>query len=159
MTVNAAQSDVLRRYRLRFLLQEFHLPFGVTIIGRADDCHVTLFDPSVSRRHARIIVDEHRAIIEDLGSLNGCRVNGVRIVGSVDLVEGDRVRIGTQELVFGGAYESSHVQRRQTGSLCYCGGCHTAYAEEMGSCPACGSKAREPPITGEVEDASLPVSR
>jgi pSer/pThr/pTyr-binding forkhead associated (FHA) protein len=139
MTVNAVRSADSRKYRLRFLLQEFNLPFGITIIGRADDCQVTLFDPSVSRHHARIIVDEQRAIIEDLGSLNGCRVNGARIVNSIDLVEGDRIRIGTQELVFGGACESSHVQRRDTGSIFHCGKCHTAYAQEMGSCPACGS--------------------
>src|SRR5689334_10535654 len=105
MTVNAVRSADSRKYRLRFLLQEFNLPFGITIIGRADDCQVTLLDPSVSRHHARIIVDDHCAILEDLRSLNGCRVNGARIRKPTDLVEGDRIRIGTQELVFG-VYES-----------------------------------------------------
>src|SRR5262245_53911418 len=46
MTVRTLRSDTAPKYRLRFLLQEFHLPFGITLIGRGDDCHITLFDPT-----------------------------------------------------------------------------------------------------------------
>ena len=159
MTMRTLRSDVAPKYRLRFLLQEFNLPFGITIIGRADDCHITLFDPSVSRQHARIIVDDRCAIIEDLRSRNGCRVNGVKISGVVELSEGDRIRIGTQELVFGGAYESSHVQRRDTGSLCFCAACRTAYAKEMDACPHCGATARGPGSSAGVEDEPMTGSR
>ena len=67
------------RYRLRFVLQELDLPQGGTIIGRSLDCHLTLEDPLVSRRHARIVVDEAGARIEDMGSRNGVRVNGAVI--------------------------------------------------------------------------------
>jgi len=159
MTVRTLRSEAAPKYRLRFLLQEFNLPFGITIIGRADDCQVTLFDPSVSRQHARIIVDDRCAIIEDLKSRNGCRVNGVRIRGPVELAEGDRIRIGTQELVFGGAYESSHVQRRDTGSICFCAVCRTAYASEMGSCPHCGATARGPASSAGGDDESVTQPR
>jgi predicted component of type VI protein secretion system len=131
------------------LLQEFNLPFGITLIGRGDDCHITLFDSSVSRRHARIIVDDRCAIIDDLKSRNGCRVNGKRIQGPTELSEGDRIRIGTQELVFGTTSETSHVQRRDTGSLCICNACRTAYAKEMNACPQCGATSRGPASTGE----------
>jgi hypothetical protein len=51
------------RYRLRFLLQEFDLPAGQTLIGRGDDCHITVFDPAISRRHARIFVDDQHALL------------------------------------------------------------------------------------------------
>ena len=46
------------RYRLRFLLQEFDLPRGITVIGRSLDCNLTIEDPLVSRQHARIVVDD-----------------------------------------------------------------------------------------------------
>jgi len=152
MTVRTLRSDAAPRYRLRFLLQEFHLPFGITLVGRGEDCHITLFDPSVSRQHARIIVDDRCVILDDLGSRNGCRVNGKRITGPTELVEGDRIRIGTQELVFGIASETSHVQRRDTGSLCFCAACRTAYAIEMNACPQCGSTLRGPASLGDYED-------
>ena len=141
MALGTLRSESAPRYRLRFLLQEFNLPFGITIIGRGEDCQISLFDPSVSRQHARIIVDDRCAIFEDLKSRNGCRVNGKRIHGPTQLVEGDRIRIGTQELVFGVSLETSHVQRRNTGSLWLCSECQTAYAKEMEACPHCGSTA------------------
>jgi FHA domain len=159
MTVNPLRSEITQRYRLRFLLQEFNLPFGITLIGRGEDCHITLFDPSVSRQHARIIVDNRCALLEDLKSRNGCRVNGTRIQGPVELAEGDRIRIGTQELVFGAAYETSHVQKRDTGSLCICAGCHAAYAKEMDACPHCGSTSRGPSSTKDLQEEDGTHSR
>jgi predicted component of type VI protein secretion system len=156
MAVSTVRSKA-PRYRLRFLRQEFNLPFGITTIGRGDDCHITLFDTSVSRRHARIIVDDRCAILEDLRSRNGCRVNGKRIRGPTMLWEGDRIRIGTQELVFGTASETSHVQRRNTGSLCYCASCRAAYAAEMKACPQCGSTQQGPSATSEEDDPIEPT--
>jgi predicted component of type VI protein secretion system len=133
------------RYRLRFLLQEFDLPPGQTLIGRGDECHITIFDPAISRRHARIFVDETHALLEDLGSRNGCRVNGTPVRGTKELTDGDRIRIGTQELVLSEVRAAtSQVIHRQTGSLCFCGACRAAYAKEMDSCPHCGSTMRGP---------------
>jgi predicted component of type VI protein secretion system len=133
------------RYRLRFLLQEFDLAPGHTLLGRGDDCHITIFDPAISRRHARIFVDEQHAILEDLGSRNGCRVNGVPIKGEINLSDGDRIRLGTQELVLSEVKAAtSQAIHRQTGSLCFCGSCRAAYAKEMDSCPHCGSTTRGP---------------
>lgn len=130
------------RFRLRFLLQEFDLPPGDTLIGRSEDCRITLFDPLISRRHACIRVDAGSAVIEDMGSRNGSRVNGVFIRETHPLQDGDRVRIGTQELVFcDTSAAASARQHRQTGSLCYCDNCQMAYPEEMGACPTCGARA------------------
>jgi predicted component of type VI protein secretion system len=148
MSASTVRPESAPRYRLRFLLQEFHLPFGITLIGRGEDCQITLFDASVSRQHARIIVDDRCAIIDDMRSRNGSRVNGRRINGPTTLREGDRIRIGTQELVFGIAYETSHVQKRNTGSICFCESCKSAYAQEMNACPHCGSTA----MSGEWEE-------
>jgi hypothetical protein len=128
------------RFRLRFLLQEFNLPEGDTLIGRGLDCHITLHDPLVSRRHARIRVDSVRAVLFDLGSRNGSRVNGVRLIEPRYLADRDRIRIGTQELVFAEINDMEPTgARRITGSLVYCAGCVRPYPREIGACPNCGS--------------------
>jgi predicted component of type VI protein secretion system len=139
--VSAVQHPGAARFRLRFLLQEFALPNGDTFIGRSHDCQITIFDPLISRRHAKIRVFGDRAVLEDLGSRNGCRVNGALIQGSQPLGAGDRIRIGKHELVFSEVSAASPVPReRQTGSLTVCASCDTVYSAEMGMCPNCWSK-------------------
>ena len=53
----------------------------------------------VSRNHAKMVATASGFTLEDLGSANGVEVNGRRIVGREVLAIGDRVLIGTQELV------------------------------------------------------------
>jgi hypothetical protein len=137
----------LSRFRLRFLLQEFDLPPGDTLVGRSEDCRITLFDPLISRKHARIRVDGESAVLEDMGSRNGCRVNGAPAKGAHLLHDGDRIRIGTQELVFCDTSSApSGRQHRATGSLFYCNNCKMAYPEEMGACPGCGARSSSPEV-------------
>jgi FHA domain-containing protein len=125
------------RYRLRFVLQELDLPQGGTIIGRSLDCHLTLEDPLVSRRHARIVVDEAGARIEDMGSRNGVRVNGAVIHDPVSLRNGDRVRIGTQDFVFCCVDVGGRAHSRTTGQLRLCASCRLPYPRELLACPNC----------------------
>ncbi len=125
------------RYRLRFVLQELDLPQGGTIIGRSLDCHLTLEDPLVSRRHARIVVDEAGARIEDMGSRNGVRVNGAVIRDPVALRNGDRVRIGTQDFVFCCVDAGGRAHSRTTGQLRLCASCRLPYPRELLACPNC----------------------
>ena len=64
------------------------------IIGRHEECHVTLPDRQVSRNHARIFWDGHGYAIEDLGSKNGTHINGVDIADAAhSLSDGDEVQI------------------------------------------------------------------
>jgi uncharacterized protein DUF4388/FHA domain-containing protein len=63
-------------------------------IGRAEDVDLVLDDARVSRKHARIVEDQGRYLIEDLGSTNGIFVNAHRVQRAV-LREGDRIQIGT----------------------------------------------------------------
>lgn len=57
-------------------------------------------DIEISRRHARISSGPAgRYLIEDLGSTNGTWVNGRRIEGSTALEIGDRIELGSSELV------------------------------------------------------------
>jgi len=127
----------LVRYRLRFVLQELDLPQGATIIGRSLDCHLTLEDPLVSRRHARIVVDERGAHIEDMGSRNGVRVNGAVIRDPMALRNGYRVRIGTQDFVFCCVDPGGRAHSRTTGQLRLCANCRLPYPRELLACPNC----------------------
>lgn len=68
-------------------------------LGRLPECDVTLDDPSVSRRHAKIWRNGESWTIEDLGSTNGVKVNGSQ-VGRSDLADGDRLHLGTVQLLF-----------------------------------------------------------
>lgn len=129
----------MARYRLRLLLQEFDLPRGTTLIGRSYDCHVTIEDPLVSRQHARIEVDGEHVTVFDLGSRNGVKVNGAGIKGSVELRHGDRLRIGTQELVFTRVEARPPEPSRTTGFLQHCHVCRMPYPREAGACPNCGT--------------------
>jgi putative peptide zinc metalloprotease protein len=67
-------------------------------IGRAPGNAVRLADPSVSRFHARIVVDGE-ALVEDAGSSHGTWLDGHRISGRRTLRDGTRLRIGDAELL------------------------------------------------------------
>lgn len=67
------------------------------VIGRSSDLDMVLVEEMVSRRHARILMEEGVISIEDLGSTNGTFVNGEKIQRGV-LKEGDRILIGTSIL-------------------------------------------------------------
>ncbi len=56
--------------------REFLLKAGENLIGRDPSADVLLNDGTVSRRHARILVESNTAYIEDLGSTNGTTLNG-----------------------------------------------------------------------------------
>src|SRR5690606_31125599 len=67
-----------------------------TVIGRADDCHLRLSDPQLSRHHAVILRAGSRYTISDLDSRNGTFVNGMPIgETAVELTLGDRIRLGS----------------------------------------------------------------
>ena len=119
------------------------MPQGDTVIGRSATCQVTIEDPLVSREHARIRISDERATIEDLGSRNGVQVGGVPLRGRHELRDGERVRIGTQELVFCAAPPAaSRRLARTTGFMCNCSECGHQYALELLECPVCGSSDR-----------------
>ncbi len=93
-----------RRQRLRALLavdgRRLIVPPGGGTIGRSRDCDVVLEDAGASRRHAEIRPRGDVWELQDLGSTNGVRVNGRTIRGAQPLQPGDRVEIGSTEIVF-----------------------------------------------------------
>ena len=74
-------------------------PTGGTV-GRSRDCDVVLGDTGISRRHAQLRPGGNGWEIEDLGSTNGVRVNGLEIEGRHPLRAGDHIEFGSTEAVF-----------------------------------------------------------
>jgi pSer/pThr/pTyr-binding forkhead associated (FHA) protein len=66
-------------------------------IGRDDSCDVVVRGNSVSRRHVSVAPVAGGFMLRDESS-NGTLVNGVRIVGTYLLGNGDLVRVGDEEL-------------------------------------------------------------
>lgn len=71
--------------------------WGTAVLGRSSDSDIQIPDPTVSKHHARIRVEGHRCIVEDLRSTNGTFVNG-RAIDICELRSGDRVKMGLTEL-------------------------------------------------------------
>jgi len=67
---------------------------ALVILGRARECDCVVPEPSVSRRHASLRRDGERWLLRDLGSRNGTRVNGLRVVEETEVRPGDRVSLG-----------------------------------------------------------------
>jgi serine phosphatase RsbU (regulator of sigma subunit) len=76
----------------------FDLGPGVHTLGRATSCEVQIDEPSVSRQHARIHIDDGGVVIEDLGSSNGTRVGGQEVDAPTRLKHGDEVSLGNLRL-------------------------------------------------------------
>jgi two-component system response regulator AtoC len=75
---------------------------GELVIGRDPDCDLALEHARISRRHAKLIVENTGVRIEDLGSTNGLSVGGAQFArgASVPLRVGDSVRLGPYTLIF-----------------------------------------------------------
>ncbi|MCS6977204.1 MAG: FHA domain-containing protein [Gemmatales bacterium] len=73
---------------------------GETLVGRAKGCKLRLMASDVSRRHCLLTLTGDRLRVEDLGSVNGFVVNGVRRRDAAWLMPGDRLRIGPVEFLF-----------------------------------------------------------
>ncbi|MDJ0953776.1 MAG: FHA domain-containing protein [Acidimicrobiia bacterium] len=76
---------------------------GETVAGRSDDVEIFLGDVTVSRRHARFVVDDRGLTVEDLRSTNGTYVNAERH-DKAHLQPGDEVIIGKFHLVVAGGH-------------------------------------------------------
>jgi len=70
------------------------------VLGRGGAADLSLPDPGLSRRHARLTWENHRCHIEDLGSANGTRVNGRLIRSPTLLSPGDAIEVGFLRAVY-----------------------------------------------------------
>jgi len=65
------------------------------LVGRDPGCELVIADPTVSRRHAYLWVEDGQLVVEDAGSSGGTYVNGVRIERQV-VLPGDSLRFGVR---------------------------------------------------------------
>ena len=64
------------------------------IIGRDASNVIAINDAEVSRKHAKLSLQNSMYVLQDLGSTNGTFINGQRITGSQELKPGDTVTLG-----------------------------------------------------------------
>jgi len=72
---------------------------GENILGRDEEA-IQIDSPTVSRRHARILITGAEALLEDLGSKNGTFVRGEAVSTPVRLADGDEIRTGSVVMRF-----------------------------------------------------------
>jgi DNA-binding winged helix-turn-helix (wHTH) protein len=96
----AQSEDDAAVFRLIWGVREVPLAAGESILGREPAAAVFIDDATVSRHHARILVEGGRARIEDLGSKNGTWVRGNRIFGALALSDRDDLRVGSVPMTF-----------------------------------------------------------
>lgn len=70
-----------------------------TVIGRGADADITIADAGTSRRHVEILWDGQRAMVRDMNSTNGTKLNGAKVV-EAGLTPGSVVTIGRTDIVF-----------------------------------------------------------
>ena len=91
-----------RRYRLSDTAD--------TLIG-SRGCAITLTDPGVSARHARVFPSGGGLAVEDLGG--GTKVNGKQVKAPYPLQPGDTIVVGRASLVYQGPAASAHALQPQ----------------------------------------------
>ncbi len=90
------------RYRVRNLQngRSYTLTGTRVYIGRESICNIAIEDLNASRRHAELRRSANGVwTISDLNSTNGTFVNG-SLVTSATLADGDRITVGTTDLIF-----------------------------------------------------------
>ncbi len=86
---------------LRDLTKKDHfLEQTVTRLGRAIENEIVIVSKRASREHAHIRRDGRRVFLDDLGSTNGTFLNGERVLGSMQLRDGDEISIGEIMFIF-----------------------------------------------------------
>ena len=98
--VDTAPSPPLVLYRLVWKGGHATVADGEHVLGRDPALTLSFDSASVSRKHARLLIAEGEAVLEDLASKNGTYVNGRRVTTSVRVSNRDEIRIGSVRLKF-----------------------------------------------------------
>ena len=72
------------------------------VLGRAVSCDVFIDNHFLSRTHAKISNNGDSYFIEDLGSMNGTFVNGIRVSGKTIITKSDSIILGRIRINLGG---------------------------------------------------------
>ncbi|MDQ4501523.1 DUF3662 and FHA domain-containing protein [Sinomonas sp. ASV322] len=80
--------------------QRYSLNADSIVLGRSSEADIVVDDTGVSRKHLEIRQAQGRTYAVDLGSTNGSYVNGERVNGSVELLDGSAITMGRTRIVF-----------------------------------------------------------
>ncbi len=80
--------------------QEIPLIEPTIVFGRGEQSDIQFLVSEVSRTHARLDIARDQAVIEDLRSKNGTKINNQIIDGPHRLSSGDAIVIGPNTLVY-----------------------------------------------------------
>jgi len=94
-----AEGPVLVVVKGRNVGEMLALKKNETTLGRDPKSDIFLNDITVSREHALIRTDNKKAVIEDVGSLNGTYINN-KPIETADLKSRDEIQIGKFKFVF-----------------------------------------------------------
>jgi Flp pilus assembly CpaF family ATPase len=122
---------------------EIHKP--EVVFGKHGECDVVLTSPKVSRRHARVFVQNGGLVVEDLKSTNGTMVNGKAVAGKQSLAGGDVIRIAAFELHVESAPAKPTAVKADAAP--------TAPPKAKGSAGAHAESAKKSPAPKETDDA------
>ncbi|MBW4601475.1 MAG: FHA domain-containing protein [Calothrix sp. FI2-JRJ7] len=75
-------------------------PQSIWTLGRDKNSGIHLVDSYASRSHAAIYYEEQKFYLVDFNSTNGSYVNGERIFKSIELKDGDHIRLGNTTFDF-----------------------------------------------------------
>ena len=64
------------------------------VIGRDPECNLRPASQAVSKQHCAVLIRDGKVFIQDLSSTNGTVVNDVVVTGEIEVVNGDRLKIG-----------------------------------------------------------------
>lgn len=85
------------------IVDEYSFEDGEFVLGRSQQADIVLPADNVSRRHARLFVQDGRCFIEDLGAANGVWMSGQRLTQPTEVPRSSQVRIGDFYLHMEGA--------------------------------------------------------
>jgi pSer/pThr/pTyr-binding forkhead associated (FHA) protein len=77
--------------------QSFALKPGENLIGRSPECEIVINDPSVSRRHAALVVQAGRILLKDLGSRNHTFAGDQTVFSEIEIPPGSNLGFGKVE--------------------------------------------------------------
>jgi pSer/pThr/pTyr-binding forkhead associated (FHA) protein len=76
--------------------REIEMAAESVVIGRGEECDITLNERQISRQHIRVYRENDAFYIEDLESKNGTWVNGQQMKGVRRLYDGDEIHLALQ---------------------------------------------------------------
>ncbi|GAA4366115.1 FhaA domain-containing protein [Paeniglutamicibacter cryotolerans] len=80
--------------------QRFALNAGSIVLGRSAEADIPVDDSGVSRKHLEIQQRGKATFAVDLGSTNGSYVNGQRVSGETELLDGSVITMGRTRITF-----------------------------------------------------------